>query len=129
MIINRSFDNFTCNTSPKVETVNSLTRRSSCDSQNFSDLPLLPRNEILSQPTKNRARRGDRKRHSSPKNQEIAQETSNLINLTPPAAEYDRVMVINSMNEDASNTNDILSGDRHLINLLTRRFWPYFTNG
>ena len=119
MISNRSFDNFICHTSPKVETVNSFTRRSSCDSQDFSDLPLLPRNEILSQPTKNRARRGDRKRHSSPKNQEIVQETSNLINLTPPAAEYDGVMFIDEVNDEAGNTNDILSGARHIINFLT----------
>jgi len=66
----------------------------------IGDLPLLPRNEILSQPTKNRARR-ERKRHSSPKYQDSTQETSNLLNLTPPAAEYDP-RSNNTMNVDAS---------------------------
>merc|ERR1712098_981059 len=46
----------------------------------IGDLPLLPRNEILSQPTKNRARR-ERKRHSSPKYQEYDPRSNNTMNV------------------------------------------------
>lgn len=89
-------------------------------SVDIGDLPLLPRNEILSQPTKNRARR-ERKRHSSPKNQDSTQET-------PPAAEYD-TRSNDKMNVDASMVTGSETGSLEDIKKkLTSEFMEKLSN-